>query len=110
MTTPYEEPTSETNSTPVPELFSAGQLQAMVEQALAKERAASQAQIDALKSTVQTLSASISGTTPTFIQEHGGGVGSKIHETWSQFEQAALIAARDTPAIVKLAEELLAIV
>lgn len=63
MTTPYEEPIDP----PAVATFTAEQLQAIVEQALAKERTASKTHIDALAATVNALSASMSGTTPVFV-------------------------------------------
>lgn len=100
MSTPDEPVVPEAQSTP---LFTPEQLQAMIEQAIAKEREASQAQINQLKTSVETLSAAMSGTTPALVTQHGGGPYNKIAETWSFLEQTAMNVAREAPALAKLA-------
>lgn len=68
-------------------LFTAEQLADFVRVQLEKERQAHASQMSAVKAQLDALAASVSGQVPSLIREHGGGLGTEIHETWSQFEQ-----------------------
>lgn len=68
-------------------MFSAEQLAAFVEEKLAREREAHKTEMAALQANLSALAASVAGSVPTLIREHGAGIGTAIHETWSQFEQ-----------------------
>ena len=68
-------------------MFTAEQLADFVRAELAKEREAHRKEMDAVNSQLSVLTASIAGTVPTLIREHGAGLGTEVRETWSQFEQ-----------------------
>lgn len=68
-------------------MFTAEQLADFVRAELQKEREAHQKEMSAVQSQLTVLTASLAGTVPTLIREHGGGLGNEVHDTWSQFEQ-----------------------
>lgn len=68
-------------------MFTAEQLADFVRAELAKERESHQKEMDSVKAQLDAMAASIAGTVPTLIREHGAGLGTAIHDTWSQFEQ-----------------------
>jgi alpha-L-fucosidase len=111
---PHDLPDDSHDSKPV---YSQADLQELISQSLAASRAEMakmladanqateerhQAELTALQQQIAGLQASMVGTVPSAIREHGGGVGLNIHPTWSQWEQeelqrkseAALAAAR----------------
>jgi hypothetical protein len=100
MSEPYPETQPELQSAPV---FSAEQLQAMIQAAIATERAAARVQVDQLQATVEALAASLAGTTPSPVPAHGGGPYTKIWPTWSKLEQEAMRAAGEIPSLMRLA-------
>lgn len=59
---------------------SASQVQAIVDEALARQADAHNAQIEA-------LAQSLRGSVLTFIPDHAAGQGTQIEPTWSQYEQ-----------------------
>lgn len=75
--------------------YTAEQLQALVHQALADQKASHDAEIAGLKTTVEALSKSLAGNVPTFTPEHSAGHGVAIHPTWSQYEQELAYAATE---------------
>lgn len=62
------------------ESFTQADVQAMIEAALAKSEEKHAEDLDALRQ-------SLTNTPTSAVPEHGGGVGTKIHQTWSMFEQ-----------------------
>lgn len=82
---------------PAEEAMSSGsisveQAQAMIDQALAR-------QAEGFQSQINQMAASLRGNVVTFIPYHGGGHGTDIAETWSQYEQTKAQAADDTAAV-----------
>ena len=74
-----------------PGTASSDQVQAMIDQALARQAAGYQEQLN-------QMAASLRGQVVTFIPEHGGGPGTEIAPTWSQWEQTKAQEAADAKA------------
>lgn len=66
--------------------ISADQVQAIVDQALARQAESHNTQL-------QGLMASLRGSVATFVPFHSGGNGTEIADTWSQYEQTRARAA-----------------
>jgi hypothetical protein len=71
--------------------FSLDQIQAMIAQAIAENTAAieerHQAEIIGLQDQLNSQAKQLSGLGTSTIADHSAGVGTNVHETWSQFEQ-----------------------
>lgn len=66
------------------------------EDALASQKAESDARIDALQGALEA--AQKAGQPSTNVVQHGGGPGTEIAETWGQADQARAIAEADAKA------------
>lgn len=72
------------------ERFTQADVQAMIDEALTKSEEKHTEELDALRQ-------SLTNTPSSAVPDHGGGVGTKIHDTWSMFEQE-LARAGNHPA------------
>lgn len=68
--------------------MNAAQVQALIDEALAR-------QAEAHNTAIQALGASLRGSVATFVPEHSGGPGTEIAETWSYAEQQRAKAAAE---------------
>lgn len=75
--------------------YTQDELTAIIRQALAAQKSDTDAQMRALTDQIAGLQASISGTVPALIREHGAGPGTDTAETWSQWEQERAWLARE---------------
>lgn len=62
-------------------------LQQIIEQALAAQRADFEAQQKVLQDQITVLQSSIHGAPVTMLAEHSAGPGNQTAETWGQFHQ-----------------------
>lgn len=71
------------------------ELQAVINDALAAQRAEFEAQMKAQQDQITLLSSALSGVFVTVTPEHAGGPGTETAATWSQWEQERSYAAKE---------------
>jgi hypothetical protein len=92
--------TTPEESAPADVMMTAEQVQALIDQTVARSEAKYEAQISQLQTDLASAQAAHAALITTKVPEHAGGPGTEIAETWSMAEQAASFLAKE----VKLAE------
>lgn len=99
MTTPVNPEDIE----PPADTFTADQVRALIRQEMAEADKANAAVVDALKSQVASLQASMIGTIPVSVPKHAAGNGTDNEATWSKYEQELAHAAEVAVHVARLA-------